>query len=47
MNYDLKSLAVVNLFIVPKHFFAREIIEERNRWPPQRGAPAGSGPISC
>jgi type II restriction enzyme len=29
MNYDLKSLAVVNLFIVPKHFFAREIIEER------------------
>jgi hypothetical protein len=27
MNYDLKSLAVVNLFIVPKHFFAREIIE--------------------
>jgi hypothetical protein len=29
LNYDLKSLAVVNLFIVPKHFFAREIIEER------------------
>jgi type II restriction enzyme len=29
MNYDLKSLAVVNLFIVPKHFFIREIIEER------------------
>jgi type II restriction enzyme len=29
MNYDLKSLAVVNLFIVPKHFFVREIIEER------------------
>jgi hypothetical protein len=27
MNYDLKSLAVVNLFIVPKHFFVREIIE--------------------
>ncbi len=23
MNYDLKSLAVVNLFIVPKHFFVR------------------------
>jgi hypothetical protein len=29
MNYDIKSLAVVNLFIVPKHFFVREIIEER------------------
>ena len=29
MNYDLKTLAVVNLFIVPKHFFVREIIEER------------------
>ena len=29
MNYDLKSLAVVNLFIVPKHFFVREIIEQR------------------
>src|SRR6478752_6372187 len=25
----LKSLSVVNLLIVPKHFFAREIIEER------------------
>jgi type II restriction enzyme len=29
MNYDLKTLSVVNLFIVPKHFFVREIIEER------------------
>jgi type II restriction enzyme len=29
MNYDLKSLAVVNLFIVPKHFFVREIIQQR------------------
>ncbi len=29
MNYDLNTLAVVNLFIVPKHFFAREIIEQR------------------
>ncbi|WPO43533.1 DpnI domain-containing protein [Tardiphaga sp. 42S5] len=29
MNYDVKSLSVVNLFIVPKHFFVREIIEER------------------
>jgi Dam-replacing family len=29
MNYDLKSLAVVNLLIVPKHFFVRDIIEQR------------------
>src|SRR4029079_174300 len=29
MNYDLNSRAVVNLFIVPKHFFVRDIIEER------------------
>lgn len=29
MNYDLNNLAVVNLFIVPKHFFVRDIIEER------------------
>ena len=28
-EFDLKSLAVVNLFIVPKHFFVRDIIEER------------------
>jgi hypothetical protein len=29
MNYDRKSLAVVHLFIVPKHFFVRDIVEER------------------
>ncbi len=29
MNYDLGRLAVTNLFFVPKHFFVREIIEER------------------
>ncbi|MBU6444904.1 MAG: restriction endonuclease [Alphaproteobacteria bacterium] len=29
MNYDLKSLSVTNLFVVPKHFFVREIIERR------------------
>jgi type II restriction enzyme len=29
MHYDRKSLAVANLFIVPKHFFVPEIIEER------------------
>src|SRR5438105_15075835 len=29
MNYDLSRLSVVNLFVVPKHFFVRDIIEER------------------
>jgi type II restriction enzyme len=29
LNYDLKQLSVTNLLVVPKHFFARTIIEER------------------
>lgn len=29
LNYDLKQLSVTNLFVVPKHFFVRDIIEER------------------
>ena len=29
LNYELKTLSVVNLMIVPKHFFVRDIIEER------------------
>lgn len=29
LNYDLPTLTVSNLFVVPKHFFVREIIEER------------------
>lgn len=29
LNYDLKQLSVVNLLIVPKHFFIPEIIEKR------------------
>jgi type II restriction enzyme len=29
LNYDLKQFGVTNLFVVPKHFFAPEIIEER------------------
>jgi type II restriction enzyme len=29
LNYDSKQLSVTNLFVVPKHFFVREIIEER------------------
>lgn len=29
LNYDLKQFSVANLFVIPKHFFVREIIEER------------------
>jgi len=29
LNYDLKRLSVTNLFVIPKHFFVREIIQER------------------
>lgn len=29
LNYDRKALSVVNLLVVPKHFFVREIIEKR------------------
>jgi len=29
LNYDRKALSVLNLFVVPKHFLVREIIEER------------------
>ena len=30
LNYDLKQFGVTNLFVVPKHFFVRDIIERRN-----------------
>jgi Dam-replacing family/Dam-replacing HTH domain len=29
LNYDLKKFGVLNFFVVPKHFFIRDIIEER------------------
>jgi type II restriction enzyme len=29
LNYDIGKLSVANLFVVPKQFFVREIIEER------------------
>ena len=29
LNYDRTHLSVINLMVVPKHFFIREIIEER------------------
>ncbi len=34
MNYDRKRLSVTGLFVIPKHFFVREIIEERKPLPP-------------
>jgi type II restriction enzyme len=33
LNYDVKSLCVTNLIIIPKHFFTAEIIEERKPLP--------------
>ena len=29
LNYDLKQLTVANFLVVPKHFFVKEIIQER------------------
>lgn len=29
MNYDIRTLSVVNLFIVPKHFFVHDLVEQR------------------
>ena len=29
MNYDLKSLAVIDFLVIPKHFFTPGIIEKR------------------
>jgi type II restriction enzyme len=29
LNYNLQSLAVLNFFVIPKHFFVPEIIEKR------------------
>jgi type II restriction enzyme len=29
LNYNLSQLSVTNLFVVPKHFFVREMIQER------------------
>jgi type II restriction enzyme len=34
LNYDAAKLEVINLFVVPKHFFVRALIEERPPLPP-------------
>jgi type II restriction enzyme len=44
MNYDLGSLSVKSLCIVPKHFFVREIIEERK---PLASTARRAGWIGC
>ncbi|MGH7023297.1 MAG: DpnI domain-containing protein [Caulobacteraceae bacterium] len=44
MNYDPARLAVTNLFFVPKHFFVREIIEERR---PLTATARRAGWIGC
>lgn len=44
LNYDLKNLTVMNFLVVPKHFFIREIIEER---PPLASTARRAGWIGC
>lgn len=44
LNYDLANLSVKNAFIVPKHFFVREIIEERK---PLASTARRAGWIGC
>lgn len=44
MNYDIKSLSVKDLCVVPKHFFVREIIEERK---PLAATARRAGWIGC
>lgn len=44
LNYDLANLSVKNAFVVPKHFFVREIIEERK---PLAATARRAGWIGC
>lgn len=44
MNYDIRSLSVKNLCVVPKHFFVREIIEKRK---PLAATARRAGWIGC
>ena len=45
MNYDLKSLSVKNLCVVPKHFSFVRSFRSENRFPSPRVAPGGSAAI--
>lgn len=44
LNYDLTSLEVMNLFVIPKHFFVPEIIEKRK---PLASTARRAGWIGC
>ena len=44
LNYDLADLSVTNVVIIPKHFFVREIIEERK---PLAATAKRAGWIGC
>jgi type II restriction enzyme len=44
LNYDIQNLAFTNLFVVPKHFFVKKIIEER---PPLAATARRAGWIGC
>ncbi|MGH6790187.1 MAG: DpnI domain-containing protein [Pseudolabrys sp.] len=44
LNYDLGHLSVTNAFVVPKHFFVREIIEKRK---PLAATARRAGWIGC
>lgn len=44
LNYDLARFAVSNVFVVPKHFFVREIVEERK---PLAATARRAGWIGC
>jgi len=44
MNYDINALRVKNLCVIPKHFFVREIIEERK---PLAATARRAGWIGC
>src|SRR5260221_10582100 len=45
LNYDLKQRSVRDFFVVPKHFFVREIIQERK--PPLAVTARRAGWIGC
>jgi hypothetical protein len=44
LSYDLARLAISNVFVVPKHFFVREIIEERK---PLAASARRAGWVGC
>jgi type II restriction enzyme len=44
LNYDAAKLEVINLFVVPKHFFVQDLIEER---PPLARTARRAGSIGC